>query len=595
MHDLIRYVRVVLDRPTKLRLLLASAGQVLLAIIDMAAIALVYPLVSLASGTPPDSSLLRPIRLLFHSSDTNTLLVTTATIVVLLFVAKSTTSIIFNWWLAGFTNQIRANVSTHLLCTYLTTPYGVISRRSTGDLLKVQQDAVNQFTLAGVYALMTSVSHAATILGISMVLLFSAPIPTLALVAYFTIAGAIYLRIVRPAAERAGREAMTSAGQTWRSAMTALGAIKEVQLRSAQPFFVDRYGAAVNRAAQAHRISGFLAGLPRHILEVLFVLAIGLAIVLTSRGQSGEALGVLGLFVAAGFRLLPAVTGLLGNVSTMQVSKDSARHVADDWRRLEEDPGNQGRGRSLPFNTELLLTGVSYQYPDGAATVLDNISLRVPNGNSLAIVGPSGSGKTTFVDLILGFYEPSQGSITVDGISIHEDIAAWRLNVAYVPQDVFLIEGTIEENISFAAQYSDPKEHQEVLDRVIRQADLLDLIESLPDGLATQVGERGSRFSGGQKQRIGMARALYRQPRLLVLDEATSALDNVTEHRVAKVLHDLGDDVTIIVVAHRLSTVKEADAIAIIEGGKLGAVGTFDDLKNNNATFADLVRLGDLS
>ncbi|WP_277452460.1 ABC transporter ATP-binding protein [Janibacter sp. DB-40] len=594
MREFIGHVRRVLDRRTKTKLMLGSLGLITLALLDMVAVALVYPMVSLASGVTPDSRILDPIRQLSTGNDTHSLLVTTAVMVVALFIAKSAASIAFNWWLAGLTNRSRAAVSTHLLRVYLTTPYGQISQRTTADLLKVQQDAVNQFMLAGVYALVNGVANMATIVGLGAVLFYTAPLQTTVLVGYFLLTAVLYLRVVRPATERAGRETISSAGLTWRSAMTALGAVKEIQLRSAELPFVHQYDNAVQRAAQAHRVSGFIAGLPRYILEVLFILAVGLAIVLSSDTEGGATLGLLGVFVAAGFRLLPAVTGLLGNISTLTVSEESARYVARDWKTFD-DATREASAMPLPMERELVLSEVCFQYQDAADPVLDHVSLRVPKGSSVALVGPSGSGKTTLVDLVLGFYEPTSGLITADGIDVFSDISAWRANIAYVPQDVFLIEGTIEDNIAFEADRADESAHAALLSQAIMQADLEGLIAGLPDGVRTQVGERGSRLSGGQKQRIGMARALYRRPRLLILDEATSALDNATEQRVSGVIHGLGEDVTTIVVAHRLSTVREADAIVLLEEGHVSAIGTFEELRASSSSFADLVRLGDLT
>lgn len=594
MGELIRAIRQVLDRATQLKLALGALGLIVISALDMLAVALVYPLVSLTSGTASNSALMEPVRRLSPNDDVDSLLLTTAALVVTLFMAKSLASVAFTWWLAGVTNHSRATLSTHLLRVYLTAPYEQISRRTTSDLLKVQQDAVNQFMLAGVYAVMNAIANVATIIGIGGVLLYSAPGATVVLVMYFAIAGALYLRLVRSASERAGRETITSAGLTWRSAMTSLGALKEIQLRSAEDPFVDQYESAVRRAAHAHQVSGFVAALPRYILEMLFIVAVGIAIVLTAGGEADAPLGLLGIFVAAGFRVLPAITGLLSNISTIKISQDSAHHVLRDWRSTRSD-GPPIPVRPLPFERNLVLQDVTFQYPDASEPVLDRVSLQVPSGSTVALVGPSGAGKTTLVDLVLGFHQPKSGEITVDGVDILTDVCAWRANVAYVPQDVFLIEGSIEDNITFDSDPADDPDHQRRLDRVVQQADLASLLASLPDGIKTEVGERGSRLSGGQKQRIGMARALYRNPRLLVLDEATSALDNATEHRVASVIHGLGGDVATIVVAHRLSTVREADVIVLIDEGRVSATGTFDELRASSPTFANLVRLGDLT
>ena len=594
MLEFIRDVRQVLDRRTETKLLLGALGLVALALLDVMAVALVFPLVSLASGSVPEGGLMPIVQALSPDGDIATLLLTTAVLVVSLFISKSAASVAFIWWLGGLTSRSRASVSTHLLGIYLTSPYEVISRRATADLLKVQQDAVNQMMLAGIYALMTGLANTATIIGMCAVLMYAAPVPTVVLIGYFAGAAALYLRIVKPATTRAGLETIAAAGLTWRAAMTALGAVKEIQLRYAQRPFVDRYADAVHRAAQAHRVAGFLAGLPRHVLEVLFIVAVGLAIVLTSGAGGDTSLGLLGVFVAAGFRMLPAVTGLLSNVSTIRVSAESARQVTRDWQRLVmPDPGHAVE--RMPIEREIVIDRVGYQYRDGTEPVLTDVSLRLRRGSTVAVVGPSGSGKTTLVDLVMGFYPPTSGSITADGLDVVADLAGWRANIGYVPQDVFLVDGTIEENIAFDADLASYDQHASRLTRVLQQADLTDLVDSLPHGVRTQVGERGSRLSGGQKQRIGIARALYRDPRLLVLDEATSALDNATEHRVAHVLNKLGDDVTVIVVAHRLSTVKEADMIVLLEGGRVSAVGTFGELRHNNAVFSTMVRLGELT
>lgn len=598
MRDLLRLVRRVLDRRTKATLVLASIGLVLVAALDMVAISLVYPLVTLTTGTTPDDAFVRVVMRGLGTSDTQVLLILLATLVVALFTIKSLAGIAFNWWLGGFTNRNRAWLSTRILRSYLNSPFGRVSRRSTSELMRTQQDAVNQFFLSGVYSLMTALANSATIVGIVAVLFIAAPLPTAALVAYFVITGALYSRFVRTAARRAGQAAMQSANKTWRTALTALGAIKEIQLRGAQDVFVDRYRTAVLEAAQAHRISGFLAGLPRHILEVLFIIAIGIAVVSTSLtgsgGSTGETVGLLGAFIAAGFRILPALNGLLGNISSIQASHEGTRLVAGELLNPPPPPLSAREGPSLNFQRTLKLSSVSFSYPDADKPVLTDINLEIARGSTVAFVGASGAGKTTLVDIILGFHSPTRGTVTVDGQNIFENLAAWRQQVAYVPQDVFIIDGTLEENIFFDKPHKDPDMHRSALDAAIAQADLESLVMGLPDGVATQLGERGSRLSGGQKQRVGLARAMYRAPDVLVLDEATSALDNVTEKRVTQVIHDLASAVTTLVVAHRLSTVKEADVIVLMTEGRIVAQGDFAYLRDSDERFAELVRLGDL-
>ncbi|SOC57812.1 ABC transporter ATP-binding protein [Ornithinimicrobium cerasi] len=598
MRELVRLARAVLPRRVKVTLLLASLGLVLIAALDMVAIALVYPLVTLATGETPRIPVLSAITSASGITSRESLLIVLAIAVVVLFTAKSLAGIAFNWWLGGFTNRNRAVLSTRILRSYLYRPFEEVSRRSTAELIRTQQDAVNQFFLSGIYSFMTGLSNLATVVGITTVLFLTAPVPTLVLIAYFAFTGALYSRFVKRPATRAGAAAMASAGRTWRTALTALGGLKEIQLRGAQETFVDRYRSAVHDAAQANRVSGFLGGLPRHVLEVLFVAAIGIAVVMTSTttpsSEASRTVGLLGAFVAAGFRILPALNGLLGNITSIQASREGTRLVSAELTGREAvPPANEGS--SLTYARSLVLQDIVFSYPGSLRPTLTGINLTIPSGATVAFVGSSGAGKTTLIDLILGFHRPQSGSVTADGVDIYSDIEAWRRQVGYVPQDVFIIDGTLEENVYFDRPYADSQRHKEALGRVLRQADLADFVSSLPDGITTQMGERGSRLSGGQRQRIGLARALYRGPELLVLDEATSALDNVTESRIAEIIRDMGDAVTTLIVAHRLSTVKHADVIVLLDQGRIVGVGNFQELQGQNESFAAMVRLGNLT
>ena len=348
------------------------------------------------------------------------------------------------------------------------------------------------------------------------------------------------------------------------------GGIKELHIRGTQEHFVRNYRTASFEASDAGRVASFLGGLPKYILEILFILAIGLIMVLSgaaSADGAGSAVGLLALFVAAGFRVLPAVTGLLGSITGIRVGAAAVDIVHTEVlaaRTNEMTP--EVDGPPLTFADRLVLDGVSFRYPDSDADVLRSVDLVVPRGGSLAIVGGSGAGKTTLVDVILGLHDPSSGRITVDDVDIAQAKRRWQHNVGYVPQDVYMLEGTLAENIAFDKDRDDIDESH--LWGAIRQSQLEALVGELANGVDTQLGERGTRLSGGQRQRVGIARALYRDPALLVLDEATSALDNETEHRISETIRGLHGDITVIIVAHRLSTVRDADQIVFLKDGR---------------------------
>ena len=300
------------------------------------------------------------------------------------------------------------------------------------------------------------------------------------------------------------------------------------------------------------------------------------------------------MFAAAGYRTLPSVVRLIATFGSMRNSDPVVIDVVRDVLAARQSSATTERpARALPLQQQLAIDRVSFTYPDGDSAVLEDVSMTLEHGRSLALVGGSGAGKSTLVDLILGMHEPTRGSIRVDGLDITDDLPAWRAGIGLVPQEVWFTDGTLRENITFGVE-SDDVDH-DALRAAVTQADLDEFVASLPDGLETSMGERGARLSGGQRQRIGIARALYAKPQLLVLDEATSALDNITERRVTDTIQRLSGSLSMIIVAHRLSTVRMCDKLVFLRHGRVAAVGTFDEVARADAEFARMVELGSLA
>jgi ABC-type multidrug transport system fused ATPase/permease subunit len=350
------------------------------------------------------------------------------------------------------------------------------------------------------------------------------------------------------------------------------------------------------RGADAVRRREILGGLPRYILEILFILGMGL-ILLTSAlsagpGAGSHTVGLTALFVAAGFRILPSVTGLLGNVNSVRFGTHFLDVIHREAVATREHVESEPTVSSMPFQHELRVEDVSFRYPGAREDTLISVSLTIAHGCSTALVGGSGAGKTTLLDVILGLHDPLRGRVTVDGRDIAGSKRGWQKDIAYVPQDVYLLDATLAENIAFDREACeiDPGRLQHAIER----AQLEELVMELPLGTKTPIGEKGSRLSGGQRQRVGIARALYLEPELLVLDEATSALDNETEHRINETIRALHGSITVLVVAHRLSTVRHADQVVFMKSGRVQSIGTFDELRAENAEFERLVTLGSL-
>ncbi|WP_454778561.1 ABC transporter ATP-binding protein [Georgenia muralis] len=599
MRDLLRKLDDIFDRRTKQKLIVASAASIVIALMDTVAIALVLPLVNLATGAADDAGAAAFISGLLGDPSSRTLTLILTVVVVGLFMLKDVGAMAYTWWLAGFKAINRVDLSSRLLRHFLTSPFTVVARRSSSEMIRTMNDAVTQVFGTTVYGLMGMVSNVISITAILVALLVSAPLPTVAIAVYFGVAALLYLRVVKPRATAAGIVASEASQDAWRTALAALGGIKELNLRGTQEHFVRNYHSAAMRGARAGRTAEFISGMPRYLLEILFIVAVGTILVVgistaAPAVEAGQTIGVLAMFVAAGFRVLPSVTGLLGNISGLRFGArylDIVHTELLEARSVEER--HEKTGPPVTFADALHVEKVSFRYPDGSTDVLRGVSLTVPHGSSVALVGGSGAGKTTLVDIILGLHDPRDGHVTVDGTDIAGRKRRWQSGIGYVPQDVYLLDATMAENIAFDQDRS--AIDQELLDSAVAQAQLDELVTELPEGIDTPIGEKGSRLSGGQRQRVGIARALYRRPQLLVLDEATSALDNETEHRIGETITALHGTITVLIVAHRLSTVRHADQIVYMKDGRVECTGTFEEVRSANAEFARLVELGSLS
>lgn len=590
----------VLDRPTKLRLVGALIASVLLAALDAVAVVLMLPLVDLATGVPASSGLEHWLSDLFGNPPAKRLVVYIAIATVGLFIIKDIGALIFNWWSAGFNGRNTVRTSTDIMRHYLATPYTHISRRSTSELLRTMQDAVHRMYANVVNGLMQIAVQGLTLLAIVAALFITAPLPTASLVVFLGVGAWLYLTVMKPRARRAGRDAAEASRIAYRAAFAALGGLKETQLRGSEKVFEERFRRASALSVRPNQVASFVASAPKFLMEILFIIGIGvlLGVTVVSKGEGpehGTVIGLLATFVAGGFRALPSVAAVIASISIFRVGLPYLDLVGTEMKEMAHSPARSAQNKPaepFPFRTSIAINDLQFKYPDADRPALDGVSLTLPFGESLALAGKSGAGKTTLVDTLLGLHTVSRGSITVDGRNIGDNLRGWQANVGYVPQEVFMLDATLAENIAFDQERSDIDPDR--LAAAISAAQLDDVVAGLADGIDTHIGERGSRLSGGQRQRVGIARALYREPSVLVLDEATSALDNETEHRITQAIAGLRGSVTVIIVAHRLSTARHATQLAFMKDGKVAATGTFDEVRAASPEFANLVALGTL-
>ncbi len=431
--------------------------------------------------------------------------------------------------------------------------------------------------------------------GIVIVLAIASPVVTLLTVLLF--AGFVFglQRGLRRRQSHLGEEVADASLQGWQFLMPALDGFREARLTSSASMFVNGFRAARLREARAAREMGILSEIPRYSLEILFVIAIvGISLYLFAQDTPGAAFTVLGVFAGAALRALPTLTRVSTTLGTIRSGGVGLKIVLDTVAELDEGgTHDETRRDAVPYAGDIALDHVGFRYPDAAEDVFTDLSLVIEQNRTTAFVGSSGAGKSTLLDLILGLQDPTSGAITCGGRSVVDDKASWYATLGVVPQDVFLTNDTVLANIAFGVDPGDVDEDR--IREVIEHAQLTDLVAELPNGLQTAVGERGVRLSGGQRQRLGLARALYRRPTVLVLDEATSALDNATEHEITETLATLNGSLTILIVAHRLSTVRGADTLIFLKDGRIEAEGTFEQVRGDSEEFAQLVKLGDLT
>lgn len=567
--------------------------SLLLAGLDTLGVLSMLPLMQLISSGSTEGTFFDAVSALTGSTDVTVLLPSVAGLVTLAFLVKSVGALVFRWWLLGRTTRLSALASAELMRRYVLAPYGAHRRRSSSEIYRNVNEATNQASSV-LLATVSITTDVVTMAAIIAVLAWSSLLSTLFAGVLF---GVIVFGVQRALRRRQfglGDVMATASLQSWQALMPGIEGFRETRLTASSDLFVKRFRDARLRAAHAQRVMGILGDIPRYLLEIAFILAIaGIAAILAATGQQSQILPVLGVFAAASMRLLPTLSRITANVATTRAGRAGLRILIEAMDELDSDGQHtEAPSGSRPPAGDIVVDDVRFRFPDSGEDVLRGVSLVIPENRTTAFVGASGAGKSTLLDLLLGLLTPTSGDIRCGERSVSDDLAGWHARLGVVPQDVFLSNTTLVENIAFG-QRRDQIDDERARE-VVRMALLDDLVAELPDGLDTIVGDRGVRLSGGQRQRIGLARALYRRPRVLVLDEATSALDNATEHEIARTLNRLQGSMTIIVVAHRLSTVRHVDQLIFLRHGRVAATGTFDEVRERDAEFARLVALGSL-
>lgn len=472
------------------------------------------------------------------------------------------------WRQTRFVFGMRAQLSQQLFTVYLCQPYTFHLQRNSAKLIANTVTEVTLFIHSGMIPGMLLLTESLVVLGLCSLLLIVEPFGALIVVGVLGTASWGFYRLTRGRITRWGKARQHHDGLSMQHLQQGLGGAKDVRLLGRESEFLAQYRVHNTESARVGGLMYTLQQLPRLWLELLAVSGLAILVIsMLAQDRALEAvLPTLGLFAASAFRLMPSINRVIGAVQSLRYGLP-AIDVLHEELNLAIPKVAHTRSPGSPFREVLELSRVTYAYPGAAEPALKDISLAIQRGESVGFVGASGAGKSTLVDILLGLLTPDTGEIRADGKDIQTDLRNWQDQIGYVPQTIFLTDDTLRRNVAFGL--ANEQIDDVAVQRAIRAAQLEEFATSLPDGLETFVGERGVRLSGGQRQRIGIARALYHDPAVLVLDEATSALDTETEGGVIQAVTALQGTKTIIIVAHRLSTVEHCDRLYRLHEGRL--------------------------
>lgn len=501
------------------------------------------------------------------------------------------------WMIIRFTCFMEHSLSTNLLIKYLRHPYVFFLNKNTAELSKNILSEVGR-VVGGVFnPALQMITKIVSAIFITSLLIYMDPMLAFTVILVLGGAYAVIYKLVRRKLSRIGEDASTMNLHRYKSANEAMGGIKELKILGREKLFIDEYSESFRQFVSYAATSKMYTQLPRYALETVAFGGILLIILylISTKNSVEQILPLVALYAFAGYRLMPALQSIFSNMATIRYNLAGLDILYDDFNEFVGDTASidvneqDELSSNLEFNKNIEIVGGSYSYPGSTSLVVDNLNISIDVNSTVGFVGTTGSGKTTTVDIILGLLSMQKGNILVDGVEVStRNVQQWQRQLGYIPQTIFLSDDTVANNIAFGV---DTKDVDPVLvESAAKTANIHEFIlKELPEGYQTYVGERGVRLSGGQRQRIGIARALYHKPKVLILDEATSALDSVTENSIIDSIHKLSHKITIIMIAHRLATVRNCDVIFQFERGRLIDKGSYDELLESSQSFKEMV------
>jgi ABC-type multidrug transport system fused ATPase/permease subunit len=483
------------------------------------------------------------------------------------------------WIQRGFLTRVTSRIAARMLEIYIRQPYAFHLRKNSSTLIRNTQDA-SMLVAAGIEPMLTILTEGLIAVALFTVLVVVEPVGTICVIGLLLFATFIFQRFFDQKLQRWGTLRQIQKGSIIQTIQQGLGAVKDVQVLGREEWFVNEHRERQTLDANLLRRINTVQAVPRLWLEVMAMAGLaGLVAIMLATGKDiDKIIPTVGLFAVTSFKVLPSINKLVSSKQTLKVSRSTIETIHHD---LDLPIAMDSSIQNVKFQFEnVVVDQLNFKYEQSENLVLSNVNLRIQSGEAVGFVGQSGSGKSTLIDIMLGLLKPQSGSVLINGQTIENLKQSWQQQIGYIPQTIFLMDDSLRRNIAIGI--ADNVIDEVAIVEALKSAQLEDFVASLPEGLDTVVGERGVRLSGGQRQRIGIARALYHRPSVLVLDEATSSLDTETEHGVMQAVQALQGDKTVIIVAHRLSTVEYCDRLYRLDAGRIVDEGTFDEVMNRS-------------
>lgn len=572
---MVKKLRYVFDRKDKIKLVGLAILMVIGSVLELLAVAVFNPFIEVLMQTSSieDDSFLKLFFTHIHLNGIEQYLVVLSALIAVIYLVKNIYLSFLQNVILSFSYMTRMNLATRLLTTYMNEPYTFHLSKNIAEMQRCLQSDTSQF-MSLINSCLQLTVEMVTCLALAAYLFHTSHSITVVIGVLLLLCIGLFFMISKKVSSRLGRQNENYNAKLFQWINQSLGGIKELKILQREEYFIDSYKTNYKKLIWGARVNELISALPKYIVETVAMVGLVFAIIiklLFGHGALETFIPQIAVFAVAAFRLLPSVGRVNAYINSIMYNKASLDMIYDDLKEIDSEPVQkaewQGEKENWIFTKGVIVEHVTYHYPDSDVEVLHDISLEIPKGKTVALIGPSGAGKTTLADIILGLLPPVSGVVRMDQHNVYENLRSWREKLGYIPQSIYLSDDTIRNNVAFGiyeAQIDD-----NAIWKALEKAQLKEFVQGLENGLDTYVGDRGVRLSGGQRQRIGIARALYHDPEILVLDEATSALDSSTEQAVMESIESLQGLKTMIIIAHRLTTIKNADLVYEVSGGNV--------------------------